>query len=193
MVGQGLINLQVLGAYAAHTPSLQGGSVRLGRNKEVYDAELYAIRQALQAFDERGERDQRYTIFADSTPAIDRVATDRLGSGQRFAVEATEACDRLTSRGNLVTIRWTPAHQGVDGNETADLYARGRPSALHAAEQAYLLETSFAHIMRLTTEARTSGTSSWIASHIRGRWGFRPPRGGRLRQELRHERKALAG
>ena len=69
-----------------------GRQCHLGRNKDVYDAELYALRQAMQLFDKRGEREQRYTIFADSASAIDRIASDRIGPGQRLAVEAIEAC-----------------------------------------------------------------------------------------------------
>lgn len=45
-------------------------------------------------------------------------------------------------------------------------------------DRAYLRETSFAHMTRLTAEARTSSTSSWLASHIGKRRGYRPPRGG---------------
>ena len=58
-------------------------------------------------------------------------------------------------------------------------------------DRAFFREISFAH--KTTTEARTSSTNSWIASHVRRRRGYRPPRSMRLRQELRHQRKALAG
>lgn len=50
------------------------------------------------------KRDQQYTVFADSASAIDRIASVRLGPGQRFAIEAVEACDRLVSWGNSVMI-----------------------------------------------------------------------------------------
>ena len=64
-----------------------GRQHHLGRNNEVYNAELYAhIRQSLQIFDERGERVRRYTLFADFASAIDQVASDRLGPGQCLAV-----------------------------------------------------------------------------------------------------------
>ena len=149
----------------------KGCQWHFGRNKEVYKAGLYSIRQAVQILDERGERDRRYTIFADSASAIDRVATDRLGPGQCIAVGAVEVCGRLTSRGNSVKIRWTPAHQGVEGN----LYAKGAAeSTLHAVDQVYLRESSFAHMTRLTAEARTCSTNSWIARHIRRRRGYGP-------------------
>ena len=68
-----------------------GRQYHLDRNKEVYRAELYVLHQAIQ-------------IFADSAFAIDRIASDRIGPGQRLAVEAIEACSRLMSRGNSITV-----------------------------------------------------------------------------------------
>ena len=46
-----------------------------------------------------------YTIFSDSTAAIDRIRTDTLGPGQRFAVAASEVCSRIAARDNEVTVR----------------------------------------------------------------------------------------
>ena len=73
----------------AEQPTGQGASsYHLGHNKEVFDAELHALRRAFQIFNKRGGRDRRYTIFDDSASAIDRVASGSLGPGQRLAVEA---------------------------------------------------------------------------------------------------------
>ena len=79
-----------------------GRRFHLGNNKEVFDAEVYAIYQALSVMDQRQESGQRYTIFADSTVAIERVRSDAIGPGQRFAVAATGVGTRLVSRGNEV-------------------------------------------------------------------------------------------
>ena len=49
-------------------------------------AETLAIYQALPALDQRRESGHRYTVFVDSTAAIDRVRSDALGPGQHFAV-----------------------------------------------------------------------------------------------------------
>ena len=63
--------------------------------------------------------------------------------------------------------RWTPAHLGAEGNEVADLYAGGATeSTAHAVDRAYLRETSFPHMTKLSTKAKTEGTSTWVASHI---------------------------
>ena len=82
----------------------------------------------------------------------------------------------------------------MEGNEVAGLHAKGgAESGFHAVGRVHMRETSFAHMARPTTEVKASGTNSRITSHIRRRRGYKPTRGGRLRQELRHERKALVG
>ena len=91
-----------------------------------------------------GRSGRRYTIFSDSAAAIDRITTDRLGPGQRLAIEAIDTCTRLLGRDNAVTVRWTPAHLVVESNEMANLYAKeAAESTAHAVDRAYLRETNF--------------------------------------------------
>ena len=97
-----------------------GRRFHLGTNKEVFNAESYAIYQALRILDQRQESDHRYTVFVDSTATIDRVKTDATGPGQRFAVASMEVCTWILARDNDVTICWAPAHHGITGNEKAD-------------------------------------------------------------------------
>ena len=56
-----------------------------------------------------------YTIFSDSTAAINRVMMDQRGPGQALA-RTVELGDLLGRRGCSVTLRWTPAHKGVVRN-----------------------------------------------------------------------------
>ena len=90
----------------------------LGDNKEVFDAEVFAILQALK-FDERGQSGKEYTIFSDCQPAIQRARSDQLGPGQCWARAIIEVASEVVARGNSIDIRWTPAHRGVRGNEVA--------------------------------------------------------------------------
>ena len=75
----------------------------LGRNKEVFDAGAFAILQALNLLDSRGERGQQYVVFSDSQAAIARVQHDRTGPAQALAKAAIRSVDSV--RGQL----WTQA------------------------------------------------------------------------------------
>ena len=73
-----------------------GRRYHLGTNKEVFDAEVFAIYRALHVLAQRQESGRRYTIFVYSTAAIDRIRSDATGPGQRFAVASMEG---LSGRG----------------------------------------------------------------------------------------------
>ena len=45
----------------------------------------------------------------------------------------------------------------------------------------------------MATEARPAGVAKWIGNHVKSKHRYTPPKGPKLRKELRHERKALAG
>ena len=97
----------------------------LGKNMEVFDAKVFATGQSLEELNEREERDTAYTIFPDSQAALSRVQHDRTGPGQMLAVKAIATTDAITGRGNAVTLRWTPSHEGINGNKQADCTAKG--------------------------------------------------------------------
>ena len=65
-------------------------------NKEVFDAEVYTIYRAHSILDRRQESGHRYTLFVDSTAAINRIRSDHTGPGQRFAI--AEVCDQILGR-----------------------------------------------------------------------------------------------
>ena len=106
-----------------------GRRFHLGTNKEVFDAEKFAIYQALRVLDQRQESGRRYTVFVDSTAAIDRMKTDALGRGQHFAIAAMEVCGLVLARDNEMTIHWVLAHSRVAGNEKADEFVKAAQSA----------------------------------------------------------------
>ena len=109
----------------------------------------YAIYQVLCTLEQRQEIGHRYTVFVDSTAAIDRVRSDTTGSGQRFAIAAMEVCSRIVIRDNEVTIRWVPAHHRITGNGKVDEYAkaaarRETPCSDDVMDE-YRWETSLSH------------------------------------------------
>ena len=128
------------------------------------------------------------TVFVDSTSAIDRVRTDSIGPGQRFAVAAIESCSQIMSRANIVTIRWVPAHQGVPGNEKADEFAKA--AAEHnmpdsAVPDELRWETSLSHMTRVATENRSRRVNQWITERLGDpRRKYKPPLGRGVRRKL---------
>ena len=167
--------------------------VYLGRNKEVFDAEAYAIHLAMRTLDERNERDRRHTVFSDPQAAVSRVQHDRTGPGQALAILAIETAEAITSRGNSITIRWTPSHAGIEGNEQADGMAkRAAEEREEKAPLPYLREASLSHLTRTTTEARSSVTAEWIRTHSNQRRRYRPSKGGKMRKALNRVRKEIA-
>ena len=132
-----------------------GHRFQLGKNKEVFDAEVFAVWQALRALEQRSRHGREYTIFVDSASAITRVRGDARGPGQRIGVAAIEVETRLAAAGNRVTIRWVPAHAGAEVNEVADQYARDAATGRAPRErlpEGYAEETSLAHTTRVATE-----------------------------------------
>ena len=155
----------------------------LGGGHEAYDAEVAALVYGLIQLHGRAERGRAYTIFTDSTTAMRRITGDAPGPGQEMATRAIEIAERIVDQGNSITIRWTPAHRGVEGNERADQAARG------AAELPPLRTTrdrfSLAYLGRRATErmprrwrddtrTRGSGRRAFKVPDHRARPGIRP-------------------
>ena len=78
---------------------------------------------AVRLLNERGEFGRDYTIFSDSQAAVAQVQHTGCGPAQALARAAADFSYELRSRGNSVTVRWTPTRQGVKGNEHADAWA----------------------------------------------------------------------
>ena len=159
------------------------GAFSLGSNKEAFDAEVYAIYQALSIMGQRQESGRSYTLFVDSTSAISRIRSDVIGPGQRFAVASIEVATRILARDNGITVRSVPAHHEIRGNEKADELAKAAAegsrldNAVRVSDE-YRWETSLLHMTRMATEARSRSAASWM----RDRFGnpankCRPPPG----------------
>ena len=165
------------------------------RTEEVSDAETFVIYQALRALDQPQESRHRYTVFVDSTAAMDRVRGDALSPSQRFAVAAIEVYSRLRTQDNEVTVRRVSAYSWASGNEVADEYAKAASIGSAPGEEipeGYCEETP-SPMTRVATETRSRETAEWIAEHMRAGRRYRHPSGRGLRRtQLRHARKTLA-
>ena len=118
----------------------------LGNNKEVFDAEVWAICRALETLNSRNEENTSYTVFSDAQAAISRVLHDQVGPGQTLAIRAITTATSILERGNTIALRWTPSHMSAEGNEQADEEARraaeereNRVSSQYLGRRAWLI------------------------------------------------------
>ena len=123
----------------------------------------WRIYQALHFIDRRQGNGLRYTLH-QLHRRHRASADDVLGPGQAHAIAAMGACDRILERDNQVTMRWVPAHNKVEGSESADSYAKaavGRtaPCCNTNTPEDFLDEVSLPYMKRTATEARSQVTA----------------------------------
>jgi len=96
-----------------------------GRQKEAFDAEMYAMSEAMKIADEMAEEKEvtRITVFTDSQATLKRIQSDEPGPGQVLALRTMNWADALARKNIQVEYRWVPAHKGIEGNEEADQQA----------------------------------------------------------------------
>ena len=110
-----------------------------------------------------------YTIFSDSEAAISRVQHGRCGPAQALAKAVIATVDEMGRRGNTLSIRRTPSHKGIEGNEQADAMARTTAEGKEEkASQGYLQEASLSHLTRKVTEAIYIGGHQGVDKRSRG-------------------------
>jgi len=82
--------------------------------------------RALELVARRGTIPEAVTIFTDSQAAVRRIVADEPGPGQKYAVAARKWAAVLKgARPEMrIEIRWCAAHEGVEGNEKADEWAK---------------------------------------------------------------------
>ena len=98
----------------------------MGYNQEAFDAECVVLARALETTSRRNMIPDRITIFTDAQAAIRWMVSDEPGPGQKYDLEARRhiASIQRTVPGAIIEIRWCPAHEGVEGNEKADEWAK---------------------------------------------------------------------
>jgi len=98
----------------------------MGWGQEAFDAECAAIARALQVAATSSHAIGAVTIFTDAQAAIWRMTSDDPGPGQKYALEARRYIAALHAKepNAKIEIRWCPSHQGIEGNEVADEWAK---------------------------------------------------------------------
>ena len=136
-------------------------SVFLGRNKEVLDAELWAISNALEIATKEtlNTGNTPITIFCDSQKALQAIQRPYFHKENRFLRgQIYHRAKILHSTGHPIVCWWIPGHSGLEGNKRADLAAKSR--AERGGKQAERW-SSLAYIKENLAQARGRELAKW--------------------------------
>lgn len=131
----------------------------VGKNKEILDAELWGIPQALKMALKKisPQKTDRITVYSDAQLAIRQLqATNK--EGQALITQITKQARQLQNNGGEVIVRWIASHSGIEGNERADKTAKeaGADSRTQAIRWSTLN-----HIKQKIIEAKNLEIYSW--------------------------------
>ena len=123
--GSGLDNHIGAAAYSPQLETVRRQYLGTDRTTTVYAGELTGIRMALELYSE-SEGYPSCDIYTDNQAAIRATAKPHRQSGQYIIAAILDIVDnlRVTRPDGQITVRWTPAHEGIEGNERADEEAR---------------------------------------------------------------------
>lgn len=132
----------------------------LGKNKDVLDAELWGVSEALGiALRETAPRKAyKVTVFSDSQTAIRKIQATKSEAGQALRAQIVKRAKEPETSGREVTIRWVPSHSKIEGNELTDKAAK---EAAAGGKTGNTQWSSLGYINRNITEARKSAVWSW--------------------------------
>jgi ribonuclease HI len=118
-----------VGAAAVYLDTGQMRNTYMGTDaiSTVYAAELQAIDLALavaKAEVDAGACLKLINIFADSQTAIRSLTRPEGRSGAYILKQIAAKVELLQESGHTVVVRWIPSHQGIEGDEAADIAAK---------------------------------------------------------------------
>jgi hypothetical protein len=89
-------------------------------------------------------------------------------------------------------LRWVPAHQGIEGNEVTDCWAKEAARGDEEGTRMEGAEASLAFLKRTTKEEKKRKTKEWIKEKIKGSRAYILKEKEGIRKHLRSERKETA-
>ncbi|KAI6789402.1 hypothetical protein KC331_g213 [Hortaea werneckii] len=118
-----------VGAAAVYPETRQMRNAYMGTDatSTVYVAELEGINLALTMADvevDAGAFQRRINIFVDNQAAIRSLTRPEGRSGAYILKQIAARVESLQEKGHIVVVRWIPSHEGIEGNEAADIAAK---------------------------------------------------------------------
>jgi ribonuclease HI len=166
----------------------QSRGTYLGRNKEIGDAELFALGEAVKHAARHPEDARDITVFTDSQATLTRIQDDNEGPGQALARRIIAWEKEVFESGRTIEYRWCPGHAGVPGNEEADRVAKAAAakdtSNLSEAEIEMAKWTSMSHLHRQSTDLRRNLRNDWVREQCKDHRQYVLRKKTGLRKEL---------
>jgi ribonuclease HI len=168
----------------------------LGRNKEISDAELFALGEAVKHAARNPEDERPVAIFTDSQATLTRIQDDSEGPGQALTRRILAWEKEIIESGRSIEYHWCPGHAGVPGNEAADQTAKEAAARdttrLSDLETEIVKWTSLSHLHRQSTDLRGSLRREWVEEKCKDHPQYKPRKRLGLRKPLQHISKRKA-
>lgn len=144
--------------------------ISLGKNKEIFDTELWGISEALKiALKESLSRKiRKVTIFSDSEIALRELQIVKGNAGQALRTQIYRQARQLQNRGGELIVRWIPSNRKIEGNERAD---RAAKDAAANGKSQTAQWSSLSHVNRKINEAQQLEIHSWHKTRSEEREG----------------------
>lgn len=90
----------------------------------VYAAKLLLAMDIARSETASNTECQHIAIFTDNQAASRSLTRPEGRSGAYILTQIAERLRTLQNKEHIVTVRWIPSHEGIDGNEAADIAAK---------------------------------------------------------------------
>lgn len=135
--------------------------VSMGKHATVFQAEVYAIKMALDICTEKQLHCKKVGIFSDSQAAIAALAKPEVTS--KLVKECKNSLNKLSAT-NEVSLIWVPGHTGISGNEKADELARTGSKRPLTGPEPFLPLASCAVRKEITSALEKESLNHWRRS-----------------------------
>ncbi len=143
-------------------------NISLGKNKEIYDAELWGILEALKIALRKSINRKicRVTVFSDSQTAFKQLQNVKCNAGQALKSQIFKLAKQLYNWDGEVILRWVPSHKRIKRNDKADNTAKD--TAANGRSQTARW-SSLTHVNRKINKAKQSEIHSWYQTRNKER------------------------